>query len=99
MTTMLSMEQMTGETMADHVARLKGLSSLAEESIREARELQQHCIEAYKRAVKSDAPKPVLRACGDANFKAAAQMARAKKRRDDVEYALFEALQLWDGEG
>lgn len=99
MTTMLSMEQMTGETMADHVARLKGLSSLAEESIREARELQEHCHAAYKTAIRAAAPRPTVQECADAMLRAASQMARARKHRDDVEYALFESLQLWDGEG
>lgn len=98
MASILDMQQAQGESQADYVARLKGLGILADEAVRDAQTLQEHCHAAYKRAVKSGAPPEVLRRCGDSIMQASAQMARARKRRDDVEYALFEALQVWDGE-
>ena len=91
----LDMQQAQGESQTDYVARLKGLSILAEEAVRDAHTLQQHCLSLYRTAIKSGAP--VVDA-SEAVMRAGAQMARAKKRRDDVEYALFEALQAWDGE-
>lgn len=94
----LDMQHAQGESQATYVARLKGLGILAEESVRDAQTLQEHCHAAYKRAVKSGASPEVLRQCGDSIMRASAQMARARKRRDDVEYALFEALEAWDGQ-
>ena len=45
--------------------------------------------------MKSGAP---VADASEAVFRAGAQLARAKHRRDDIEYALFEALQSWDGQ-
>jgi hypothetical protein len=94
-TSILDMQQAQGESACDYVARLKGLGILAEEAVRDAQTLQQHCISLYRAALKSGAG---LRDASEAVLRAGAQLARAKKRRDDVEYALFEALQVWDGE-
>lgn len=91
----LDMQQTQGESQTQHVARLKGLSILAEEAVRDAHMLQQHCIASYRTALKSGAP---VADASEAVFRAGAQLARAKHRRDDVEYALFEALQGWSDE-
>jgi hypothetical protein len=97
-TSILDMQQAQGESQADYVARLKGLSIIADEAVRDAQVLQEHCQALYKASLKAGAGREVLVGRFDAIRHAAAQMARAKKRRDDVEYALFEALQVWDGE-
>jgi hypothetical protein len=94
-TSILDMQQAQGESQADYIARLKGLGILAEEAVRDAQTLQQHCLGLYRAALQSGVG---LRDASEAVLRAGAQLARAKKRRDDVEYALFEALQVWDGE-
>lgn len=91
----LDVQQAQGESQSAYVARLKGLSVLAEEAVRDAHTLQQHCIASYRTALKSGAP---VADASETVFRAGAQLARAKHRRDDVEYALFEALQVWDGQ-
>jgi hypothetical protein len=96
--TMIDVAQMQGESTGEHVARLKGLGILAEDSIHNARELQEHCHAAYRRAIRNGAAREVVQECADAILRASSQMARAKKNRDDIEYALFEALQVWDGQ-
>jgi hypothetical protein len=68
----------------------------AEKAIRDAQVLQEHCQALYKASLKAEAGREVLRGRFDAILHAGAQMARARKQRADVEYALFEALQLWD---
>lgn len=95
MASILDMQQAQGESQAEYVARLKGLSILAEEAVRDAHTVQQHCLSSYRTALKSAAP---VADASEAVLRAGAQLARAKHRRDDVEYALFEALQVWDGE-
>ncbi len=95
MASILDMQQAQGESQAEYVARLKGLSILAEEAVRDAHTVQQHCLSSYRTALKSGAP---VADASEAVLRAGAQLARAKHRRDDVEYALFEALQVWDGE-
>ncbi len=95
MASILDMQQAQGESQSEYVARLKGLSILAEEAVRDAHTVQQHCLSSYRTALKSDAP---VADASEAVLRAGAQLARAKHRRDDVEYALFEALQVWDGE-
>lgn len=95
MASILDMQQAQGESQAEYVARLKGLSILAEEAVRDAHTVQQHCLTSYRTALKSGAP---VADASEAVLRAGAQLARAKHRRDDVEYALFEALQVWDGE-
>lgn len=94
----LDMQQAQGESQADYVARLKGLGILADESVRDAQTLQQHAHDSYRASLKGGASREVLKGRFDAIIHAGAQMARARRRRDDIEYALFEALQAWDGE-
>jgi hypothetical protein len=92
----VDLNQLQGESLQTYILRLKSEAVGADEGVRDAQALQEHCIAAYRKALQADVPKAVLREASDAVLRAGAQMARARKRRDDVEYALFEALQLWD---
>ncbi|MDX2009666.1 MAG: hypothetical protein SFW67_05730, partial [Myxococcaceae bacterium] len=78
MASILDMQQAQDESQKDYVARLKGLSILAEEAVRDAHTLQEHCIASYRAALKSGAR---LADASEAVFRAGAQLARAKKRR------------------
>lgn len=92
----MDLNQLQGETLQTYILRLKSEAVGADEAVRDARTLQEHCLATYAEALKADVPKAVLRDASSAVLRAGAQMARARKLRDDVEYALFEALQRWD---
>jgi len=92
----MQLAQQSGESLQKYIMRLKTMSIAAEQAVRDARTLQEHTLAAYKQAIADAAPRDAVQGCADAILRASAQMARARKQRDDVEYELFEALLLWD---